>query len=153
VSTTRIGALIDALVATMTPLLPDAVVLDGVGVTGDRCPNALFVGVDDPDTVNATFAADAVQEWANANYTARDETGWVLCAASSWVGETDQKMARDNAIATVNAVENALRANPSLDIPGMLWTSVGSRIALMQNQASTGAHAVVLFRVAFRARI
>jgi len=153
VNTTRIPALIDALVTTLTTALPNVVVYDGLGVSGDRGVDALFIGVDDPDSPNAAFSANAEQDWANANYTARDESGYVVCAASSWVGEVDAKLARDNAFATMAAAETALRANPSLDIPGMLWTSVGTRISLMQNQTEHGAHAIALFRVNYRARI
>lgn len=152
-TTSLIANLIDALVTTMTAALPGVLVYDGVGVSGDRNPNALFIGVDDPDSPNVALSAHAEQDWANANYTRRDENGFVVCAASSWTGEVDPKLARNNAMSTMAAVETALRANPSLNLTGMLWTSVGTKISLLQNQTEHGAHAVVLFRVNYRARI
>jgi hypothetical protein len=155
VTTTRIGDVIDALVTTMRTALPNVLVVDGVGVSADRNPNALFIGVDTPEDTSGTpvFAADTRQQWANANYTARDEEGYVVCAASSFVGETNQKQARDNALATVASVETTLRANPSLGVAGLLWLSVGTRIALVQNQTTVGSHAIILFRVSWKARL
>lgn len=151
---TQIGALIDAVVAVAATAVPaGTLVLDGLGVTADPADNVLFVGVDDPDATNGSFAADVRQEWANANYTARDEDGYILCVASAWNGDANQKAARDSALAIVHSVENALRANPSLGLPNLLWTSVGGRIALSQNQSQGGAHSVFIFRINYRARI
>lgn len=151
---TQIGNVIDAVIAAAEPVVPEGcLVIDGLGVTADPVDNALFVGIDDPDAANGSFAADAKQDWANANYTARNEEGFILCAASAWNGDADQKAARDSALAITSSVENALRANPSLGLSNLLWTSVGGRIALTQNQSQGGAHAVVLFRINYRARI
>jgi hypothetical protein len=154
VGTTAIPALIDALVAQANTSLADNIlVLDGFGVTADPAEQYLFIGVDDVDSMDQAFSASAAQEWAHANYTARDEEGYVVCAAGAWNGDGDQKAARDDAFAIVNAMETALRANPSLGVSTLLWTSVGTRIALSQNQSESGASAVVVFNVTYRARI
>jgi hypothetical protein len=153
VATTVLPALIDAIITTARTALPNVDVYDGFGVTSDPAEDVLLVGVDDPDAATDSFAGYARQEWAHANYTARDEEGHVVCAASSWRGSGDAKAARDGAFATVAAVENALRTNSSLGLANVLWTSVGGRIALSQNQHDNGATAVVIFTIQFRSRI
>jgi len=152
-ATTVLPDLIDAIIAAADAALSNVAVYDGFGVTSDPAEDVLLVGVDDPNASADSFAGYARQEWAHANHTTRDEEGHVVCAASSWSGDGDAKAARDGAFATVAAVENALRANPSLGLANVLWTSVGGRIALSQNQHDSGASAVVIFTILFRSRI
>lgn len=151
--TTAIPALVDALVTNARAALPDTLVYDGFGVDADPGRNYLMVGVDNPQAVDEAYAATATQQWANANHTARDEEGFVVCAALAWNGDSDPKAARDDAFATVAAVENMCRANPALGVASLLWTSVGGRIQLSQNQTEHGATAIVIFNVNYRARI
>lgn len=152
--TTVIPDLIDALVtASDAALGADTLVFDGFGITADPAEKMLMIGVDDVDSRDAAWAANAEQEWANANYTARDEQGHVMCAAAAWNGEGNAKTARDHAFAILAAVENLCRANPSLGLTYLLWTSVGTRISLSQNQHDGGAMAVVVFNITYRARI
>ena len=86
--------LIDALVTTLTAAVSPATVYDGFGVSEDP-GDFLMIGVEDPDLEGAASSADVSQEWANANYTARNESGDVTCAALSWNGDANQKAARD----------------------------------------------------------
>lgn len=152
-ATSVVPALIDALVAQGKTALPGVLVYDGFGVTADPGTKYLMVGVDDVDTRDAAFGATAEQTWANANHTARDEEGLIVCAALAWNGDSDPKAARDGAFSVVAAVENMCRATPSLGLANLLWTSCGGRIQLSQNQTEAGATAVVIFQVHYRARI
>lgn len=150
--TSVVPALIDALVAQARTNLTDVNVFDGFGVTADP-GNFLMIGVEDPDTEDAAFSADTRQAWANANYTARDESGDITCVALAWNGDGNQKSARDAVYAIATAVENFLRANPSLGLTGLLWTGFGTSSQLSQAQGEAGAAAQLIFRVEFRARI
>lgn len=153
-ATTALPALIDALVTGARAALPNTtLVYDGFGVDAEPGTSYLMVGVDDPDARDAAYAATATQEWANANYTARDEEGYVVCAALAWNGDGDAKAARTAAFATVTAVETLCRTTPSLGVATVLWTSFGGRIQLSQNQNEHGATALVIFNINYRARI
>lgn len=152
-ATSALPTLINALVTNATATLADVDVYDGLGVTSDPAQNTLHIGVDDVNTPAEAFSGHAQQQWANANHTSRDEEGHVVCAAASWNGDGDAKAARDGAFATVAAIENMLRDDPSQGIAALLWTSLGGRIALSQWQDDGGATAVVIFTVLYRARI
>lgn len=146
-----VPALIDALVTNIAAA--GIRTFDGFGVSEDPGLNYVLVGVDDPDSDSMGFAADATQTWANANYTSRDETGEVICAAVAWNGESDQKAARDAAYANLDTIAAMLKANPSQGVAQLLWTSFGSRVQLSQDQNEKGANAIVVFRIHYRARI
>lgn len=151
-ATSVVPALIDALVLAADNALASVQVYDGFGVTADP-GDFLMIGVEDPDSDDAAFSADTRQTWANANHTARDEEGDIVCAALSWNGNDNQKAARDAVYATAAAVENLLRANADLDVEGVLWTAFGSSSQLTQTRDGSGALALLVFRVHFRARI
>ncbi len=147
-----VPALIDALISTAESALPGVNVSDGFPLTADP-GSYLCIGVQDPDADGYTNSADVQQEWSWAGATQRAETGEITCAALSWNGDGDPKAARDAAYAAVDALADALRANPSLDVAGVAWTSFATGLQLNQAQDSDGAIAQVLFRIAFNARI
>lgn len=150
--TSLIPAVIDALVAAAQTAMPNVSVRDGFTVTGDS-GDFLMVGADDPDSDTAADSASSQQAWAHANHMARDDNGEINCVALSWSGDSDQKAVRDAAYAIVAGIENVLRANPTLDVPGVLWTGFGSTQTLRQDQYQEGVDARVSFTVAFRGRI
>lgn len=153
-ATSVVPDLIDALVTAAGAAL-SVTVYDGIGVTDDP-GDFLMVGVEDPDLEGAAFSADVKQEWAAVGTGApRDETGEITCAALSWNGNgyAGVKQARDGAYAITEAVENLLRANPSLGVAGVLWTGFGTTSQLSQAQDAQGASALLVFRINFRARI
>jgi hypothetical protein len=151
-ATSVIPALIDAMLSTFAAALPSVRVYDGTGVS-DHPGGYLMIGVDDPDSDAFALSADAEQDWADANYTARSETGSITCAALSWNGDGNQKTARDGAYAITAAVETALRSNPSLGLANVLWTSFGTRVELSQVQSHQGAAALLVFSISFRAHL
>ena len=150
--TSAVPDVIDALVTACTAALPNAKVYDGFGISDDP-GDFLMIGVDDPDAADKANSAESEQAWANADGTARDETATITCAALSWNGDANQKTARDGAYAITAAVENLLRANPSLGLPTVLWTSFGTSSQLTQVQDEQGALALLVFRIQFRARL
>lgn len=159
--TSVIPALIDALVTQSTSALPDRLVVDGYGATSDYNPNVLMVGVDDPGESSSAQSSDADQEMATTGTPrSRTQAGSVTLAALSWRGDVDQKAARDAAYATQAAVENLVRADPTLGIatPGRMTCQMGNE-RLTQNQyAATddtagGVDALLIFTVTFTARI
>lgn len=155
-ATTVVPAFIDAIVAGAATALPGLTVLDGFGSTDDP-GDYLMVGVSDPDLEGADTGADAQQSWATVGRQgARDEQGEVTCVALSWngsAGNAAQKQARDAAYVTVAAVEAFCRDDPTLAIPTLLWNSALTSHNLIQNQDELGTLAMVVFRIAFQARI
>ena len=154
-ATSAVPEVIDALVTLARNTLPGTLVFDGIGMTDDP-GNFLMVGVEDPDLEGAAFSAEVRQEWAYANHTTRNEEGDITCVALAWVGESGsegQKAARDAAYAITASLEDALRVEPSLGIPTLLWTGFGTSSQLSQAQDVGGSSAMVIFRIHFRAQL
>lgn len=148
-------SLIDALVTQARVALPALQVFDGYGASEDP-GDFLMIGVDDPDAPTPADSAESVQDWGpyRASGSKRDEQGSITCAALSWNGNGDVKAARDAAFASVGAVSTLLRNDPTLGLsPSLLWARFGSVLDLSQQQDGSAVQAVVLFRVAFQARI
>lgn len=155
--TSAVFGLIDTLVAHFREVLPaDVQVYDGYGLSDDA-NDFLMVGVEDPNGSEAT-SADVKQEWAGLGAKARYEAGTVTCAALAWrgnPGEQGQGEARAAAAAIIAAVENDLRADPNLGgtVPGLMWTGFGDRLRLIQDQSESGPWALVVFDIAYKAKI
>lgn len=155
-TTSRLPALIDALVSRATTALAASPVLvtDGYGVTDDPS-DFLMVGIEEPTIPAASFAGSSDQSWGPQGNRARDENGAVWCAAYSENGDGVQKTARDAAYSYMAAVETLLRADPNLGIApgGNFVAQMGDTQRLTQNQDSNGASALLIFNVSFFARI
>lgn len=144
--------LIDALVAQVPPYLAEGVIVqDGLPTTWD-VGDFLYVGVTDPDSPTPTPAATSTQEWPLATATGRNESGSLTCYAYVQRGSADAKEARDAAFAITAAVQDLLRGDVRLGVPGVIRTSFES-LDFDQGQTPDGALAVVTFRIAFAARI
>lgn len=151
-ATSAVPFVIDALVAAATTALPNLGVYDGFGLS-DTPGDFLMVGVEDPDNADTAESANAQQSWAHVGGTARDEEGDVTCCALSWNGDGDQNAARTAAYATLAALEDLLRADKTLGVATVLWTSFGTSQQLHQAQDTSGAVAWVVFQIHFRARL
>lgn len=148
-----IPEVIDALVTTARANLPATVIVSDGFITSDDPGNFLMIGVDDPDNANSASTATSVQQWASTGLGGTtDEMGDVTCAALSWNGDGDSKAARDSAFATCAGLAVALRANPSMSLPTLLWTRYGTSTTLTEDQTDNAAQALVVFTVHFRAR-
>ncbi|WP_418059944.1 hypothetical protein [Pimelobacter simplex] len=147
-------ALIDRLIDVLATGLPGVRVLDGDVVSGDA-GDYLAVGWEDPDSDRST-SATAQQGWNGLGAKSRRESGSVTCLALSWNGDpAGLKAARDAVQAMTATVENLLRAEPNLGgiVPGLLWTSYGTRTDLKQWLSAEGSVAVCTFEIAFEAKI
>jgi len=148
-ATSRLGAVIDALVTQLDAGTAFSV-YDGYPVT--TTPPADFVivgGTDDPDD----DAASLDQEWAGLGKASRDETGQITCAVVSQSGGTDLKTHRDRVLVILGELETALRADPTLGgvvQSGWLHLTAG---ALNQQQNANGSRARLTFTVSYRARV
>ena len=144
---------ISALVTRATEAVPDGtVVADGFALSSDLGAY-LMIGVDDPDLAEATTAAHAEQEWASANYTARDESGDVTLVAWCSDGADDQQSARNKVFAIADAIEGMCRADPTLGVTELLWSGFGKTVTLRQGNDALGATALLIFTIHFRARL
>lgn len=151
--TSVIPQFIDALYSRAVVALPNIQVTDGVGVTADP-GDFLMIGVDDPNSPN--FAASAGQVIGPLGPPRpRDQTGTLTCVAYASNGDGDQKAARDAAYSYMAAVENIVRTEPNLGIAagGMFVAQMGSKEDLSQAATSQGIDALLIFDIAFFARI
>lgn len=112
-ATTKIGTVIDALVALFDAALADVTVYDGSIPSMSFDPDWLIVGGDGQIAEEET-AAGTQQRWNGLGARTRDETITVTCAAGASSGATLFKPVRDRALATLAAAEQALRNDPSL---------------------------------------
>lgn len=144
--------LIDALIAHCSAALPAEVeVVDGPGSSMEDVEDFLHIGMRDPRNPQGAAASES-QEWPKASSVSRSGTGSIFCAAVSWDGSGEQKMARDKVFATVTAVQQMLHADTRLGVDGVVKTSYTS-IDFDQGQTAAGAFAVVLFAVEFEERL
>lgn len=150
--TSRAPAVIDALVALCrtAPALAGVTVQDGPQVTSKHLKAVVCIGWDGDEDNDQ--AVEAQQEWAGLGAKAKDETLQVTCAALAWHGSTTTKPVRDRAYALVAAVEDALRADPSLGFqpPTVVALATGNAF---QRQTADGAQCRVVFTIAIKTRI
>jgi hypothetical protein len=150
--TSAIPDLIDALIAEAkgSLSLPAVIVTDGVDIPND--PGFRFmVGVSDPDSPNPQPSAQADQDWANATPQSRWETGFVSCAVYGWSGNTAKEI-RDEVFRIAGVIQTLLRGNIPQAVAGMAWTSYGDQ-NFEQWLDTQGNHALLMFRVNFKARL
>lgn len=162
-TTSRIPAVIDYLVATLaadTGLAALAfddqtgvVVYDGTEPSDEAPKQALYVGVDDPDSDDQTVA-NGEQDWAGLGKGSRDEMITIWLTAETWYGDNAVKPARDAAYAIVGRVEDITRADASLGgtvlftLPGV----TGHRLKQGWLE-QIGCRARVTFRIDAKARL
>jgi hypothetical protein len=153
VTTSVVFDLTDRLVDVFKEAVTDATVYDGYGNINDP-GDFVMVGVDDPDGDRAQ-ASDATQTWAGLGAHTRDEEGTITCVALAWTGNPELKPVRAKVKAMTGAIEQALKADPSLGgtVPGLLWTGYGQRTQMVQLQTDDGASVIVFFDIAFKARL
>ncbi len=149
-----VPALFDALVNLWTDALPDWRVVDGLDMSSDLT-DVLMVGVPNPDTNLAPQAATETQEWATLGSPARarDSAGEIVCCAYSLDGGGDPKVVRDRVYQAAEKAAEALRVDPHVGISGVLWTNFGAGMELYPSQTPSGADALLVWRVQYRARV
>ncbi|MEU2340064.1 hypothetical protein ABZ608_42165 [Streptomyces sp. NPDC013172] len=113
--TSRVPDLIDALVPRLAASsdLADVKVVDGPLVTDSAALEWLFVGYDG-DNEGDFIAATAQQEWAGLGAKKKNEDITLTCAIVVERGSTEVRSCRSRTYEIFAAVENVLRADPSL---------------------------------------
>ena len=147
-TTSRIPAVTDALVSTLTAALPSVQVFDGRWVT---VPDGDYLCVGwTPDGEGPT----GQQDWAGLGNRARDERIDIPCYADAYSGSTDTASRRNAAFALLTAAENALRTDPTLGgaLPQPGWAQIGS-YSVRQEQTEAGLEVGVVFHVLVTTRI
>lgn len=152
-ATSIVFDLIDALVDVLTEALTDIQVYDGTGISADP-GDYLMIGVSDPDE-SQPQAFESRQEWAGIGARARNEEGTINCAALSWNGDADAKLARAGVKRVTSAVEDALRDDPNLGgaVPGLQWTGYGTDGRADLIEATDGTALLWRFDIQYKARI
>lgn len=146
-STSRIPAAIDALVAIFAGALPDVQILDGppnVNLESD------FVAVGWSPYVDT--AADAQQQFVSLGTQRREEDFTVACYADSYSGDTGASARRARVFQLVGAAETALRADATLGGVLTLWAEMGDT-TLHQEIDDRGLVVGVTFHVHCKTRI
>ena len=153
-TTSRIPALIDYLVATFTAAStlgaasPPVLVFDGPVVTAAPAQLALYVGVDDVFTDQAPISATSEQARMGSTR-GRQELAAIRCAAVAWAGTDDARTVRTQAFAILAAVEDLIRTNA--DKFGGLADqgSPGVSGIALQQYSGDGTTAQVAFTITF----
>lgn len=162
-TTSRIPAVLDYLVAACTAdatlaalTFADTIgvrVYDGDPPTAEYPKQALYIGVDDPDS-DSQVVADGEQEWAALGALARDEHITLWCAAETWYGDSEAiGPARTAACAIVAAVETILRADGTLGGAVMFGAPGITGHRVQQAWAESGCRVRVTFRIEMKARL
>lgn len=148
-TTSRVPAVLDALVSTLAAGLPDVTVYDGPYL---QRPDGDFVCVG--WTPSGDVSANATQDFASLGAGRRTEIIEVACYADSFSGDVEIGPRRAAAYALVGEAEDALRADPTLGgavtQPG--WAHLTSH-ELYQEQTASGVAVGVTFRITVQVRI
>lgn len=153
--TTRVDAVILALVAQWQALAVPAGTLDGVRVvdgpqvTMDPSPEWLFVAFDGGNKNDSTESATAEQTLMGFAK-AKQESGQIRNAAVVVRGDPDVPGARLRALAIVSAAETALRND--MTIGGLVMHSYVSDVSYTPLQTDDGAKVRVVFTVTYQAQ-
>ena len=147
-STSRLGAMIDALVIAIDATTVEAV-FDGPPLTSVPPTEYVIVGgTDDPDD----DAGEVTQTWAGLGAKAKDEAGQVTCAVLVGTGNDVVKAARDRALVIFGEIETALRASPDLAVLVSGWSHT-SDVRITQRRHENGLYARLTFTVSYKCRI
>lgn len=147
----RIPAVIDALVTVFTTAVAPAVVYDGPVVTGDAPLSFLYVGYNgDPE--GQMYAGGSEPNWAGLGAKKQNEPVNVQCVAVSRGNETTWKTVRDATFALITSVETALIGDPSI---GLSPPTTAELNTMQYFQASDGSfmEGRVVFTVLVNTRI
>lgn len=153
-----VPAILDALIDQLGGPLEAAMgapvrIFDGFEATPEDPGDFVMVGIEDPDTDDFGWSGESTADWAHADGTERDEAGTVTCSALSWNGDGDQRLARTRVFQLLDAIAGHVGTNYTLGIPYVLWLTFGGDLQFSQQQSDGGASALVVFKLAFRARI
>lgn len=139
-----LAGVITALVSVLDTAL-DVPVYDGPTVTGDRPTSYVMVGSAEDESATLTFEVSSMGPG-----TWQDEAGEVACTIAATGGDADVTTARATALALLEQVRDAIKADRTLAgaLPLNGLGLVG-RASLTQLQTTEGVMAVVTFTVPY----
>lgn len=154
-TTSRIPAVIDALVATLTASLSGtAHVYDGQWTASPPSKQSFITVGWTPDESGPT----GEQEWVGAGNSSRGERIDIPCYADAYSGSTQIAPRRNAAFDLLSAVETSLRADPTLG--GILRAGSGQRgvaelgsYSVRQEQVENGIEVGITFHVLVETQI
>lgn len=149
-TTSRVGAVIDALVTTFTAGTA-AKVFDGPVVVSSAPTTFAIVGGSISESL-----VPIQQDWAGLGHNSRNETAEVPCAVVSQSGDSDPlavKRHRDAALVLLAQLEAAVVADPTLGgAVAAGWLHITSGV-LTQDQNQNGCAVSITFTVSYKARL
>lgn len=152
-ATSRVPDLIDALVAALDASadLSTVKVVDGPLVTDSAAQEWVFVGYDGDDQGDFTTATTQ-QAWAGIGAKKKNEDITLTCAVLVQRGSTDVRSCRVRTFEIFAAVEDVLRADPSLGFPAPTICAVAEN-TFHTEQTSSGVQGRIPFTVTCTTRI
>lgn len=146
-STSRIPAVLDALVATFDAVMPEAVT---DGPPTQTIPNRmLYVGASVGDEP-VSFS----QSWAGQGHLRRNESMSVPNLLRHRTGNAETKPARDAIFADLALIEDALRNDPTLGLTGFITRAqFGTDGSYTQARDGKGLLCLLAFTIAVDVRI
>jgi hypothetical protein len=134
---TAVDAVITALLALIDAAV-DVPVYDGIEPTSAADTDLVIVGNDgSPDAATGEPAATVTQEWGSFEQGTREETGTVIGCVISQSGGDDYPTLRASSLATLSAVEAALRADDNLG--GLVAAGSITSVVTFQARNANGA--------------
>lgn len=150
-----VPALLSALVTLAETELPECIVSLGRCVSDD-IGTYVMVGMGNPDSSRPN-AATSTQDWATTGPSpSREESGELRLAVYDFNGDGDQDAAMTAVFEAATALTNALRASPAAlaaGVASVMWTSPPTNTTFDVEQDDSGAHALLMFDIGFRARL
>lgn len=148
---------LDALISAGRALLDEGIpdghwtTTDGPDTSGDT-GNFLMVGVDSLEPLRVPTASGE-QTWPLATNHQRAEDIKINCCLWARDGAADLKTARAVVFDAYARLGDHLRNNPTLDVAGVIKTTLGADLDFTQERNDSGAEALLVFRVAYQARL
>lgn len=150
-----VPGLLRAVVALAETTLPDCHVSLGRYVPDD-IGTYVMVGLSDPDSSRPN-AATSTQDWATVGPSpSREEDGELRVAVYDFNGDGDQDAAMSAVYEAAETLTAAMRASVSalsVGVSSVMWTSPPTNTTFDVEQDDSGAHALLMFDIGFRARL
>lgn len=141
--TSSVPRAIDGLIANLKAdkQMASVAIIDGQPTT-ELPGDYLAIGYADDSSASITGG----QNTALLGNLRREETYAIACEASSWVGSTVMKTARDRAFAILGHVERIVRADGTLS-GAVMFADFGSSVDVAQVQTQQGAVVTISFNI------
>lgn len=150
-ATTAFPYLVDGMVQAFkaSPALSGVMIFDGPEINEDYPGSWIAVGHDGSEDMDVN-AGSAQNEYLQLGAKRMYEDGNVNCTLSAWTGDTDLPTVRRAAYSLLDAVDTAIRSDPSFN-GVVLWSGLATHNPIYR-QTNAGADMTINFTIAYRAR-